>query len=274
MLTRGGRKLVAFVSFLTFAIVQLVVALISKSEAMIGDCAAMAVDVMTYGFNLFAERKKHEDYETAHMLETLDINLPATSSGGETNTTTHKVGREKLDWHLRSKRRQLHLELVPPVISVSFLLIVTGFILRQSIHTLILDSHRNEKEQSRPNLVLMMTFSTLNLLLDVVNVVCFARAKHLMGYNTEQKEQIWLQNYNMIDNEGLIEDHVTHNELNDAVGGIVAEHNNDSSKTKFFNERLVSEEIDEDDHVNLNMCSAYTVSFYTCLLFSSLPISI
>ena len=95
--------------------VQLVVALIAKSEAMIGDCAAMAVDVMTYGFNLFAERKKHEDYETAHMLETLDINLPATSSGGETNTTTHKVGREKLDWHLRSKRRQLHLELVPPV---------------------------------------------------------------------------------------------------------------------------------------------------------------
>ena len=91
-LSRGERKLVAFVSFLTFAMVQLVVALIAKSEAMIGDCAAMAVDVMTYGFNLFAERKKHEDYETAHMLETLDINLPATSSGGETNTTTHKVG--------------------------------------------------------------------------------------------------------------------------------------------------------------------------------------
>lgn len=261
-LSRGERKLVAFVSFLTFAMVQLVVALIAKSEAMIGDCAAMAVDVMTYGFNLIAERKKHENYETAHVLETLDIDLPATSSGGETNTTTHEVGRVKLDRQLRSKRRQLHLELVPPVMSVSFLMIVTGFVLRQSIHTLILDSHRNEKEQSRPNLVLMMTFSTLNLLLDVINVVCFARAKHLMGYNTEEKETLGLQNYNMIDNEGMIEDHVTHGEFNDAVGGIVAEHN-----TKIFHERIVSEEIDEDDHVNLNMCSAYTVSFSTCLLF-------
>ena len=141
-------------------------------------------------------------------------------------------------------------------------MIVTGFVLRQSIHTLILDSHRNEKEQSRPNLVLMMTFSTLNLLLDVINVVCFARAKHLMGYNTEEKETLGLQNYNMIDNEGMIEDHVTHGEFDDAVGGIVAEHN-----TKIFHERIVSEEIDEDDHVNLNMCSAYTVSFSTCLLF-------
>ena len=60
----------------------------------------------------------------------------------------------------------------------------------------------------------------------------------------------------------MIEDHVTHGEFDDAVGGIVAEHN-----TKIFHERIVSEEIDEDDHVNLNMCSAYTVSFSTCLLF-------
>ena len=42
--------LVAFISFLLFASVQLVVAIIAKSEAMIGDCAAMAVDVSNLWF--------------------------------------------------------------------------------------------------------------------------------------------------------------------------------------------------------------------------------
>ena len=42
--------LVAFISFLLFASVQLVVAIIAKSEAMIGDCAAMAVDVSDLWF--------------------------------------------------------------------------------------------------------------------------------------------------------------------------------------------------------------------------------
>ena len=53
----------AFISFLLFASFQLVVAIIAKSEAMIGDCTAMAVDgltAVTYGFNLVAERKKHD----------------------------------------------------------------------------------------------------------------------------------------------------------------------------------------------------------------------
>lgn len=251
----------AFVSFLTFATVQFLVALIAKSEAMIGDCAAMAVDVMTYGFNLVAERKKHEDYETAPVLETLDIDLSAASSGGENNTATHEVGRVQLERHLQSKRRQLHLELVPPVMSVSFLLIVTGFVLHESIHTLILDSHRNETEQSNPNLVLMMTFSSLNLLLDVINVMCFARAKHLMGYNTEEKKKKGFQNYNVIDNsEGLIE-----YGFDDAAEINDAEHHDDSSKISTFNEGVISEEHEEDDRVNLNMCSAYTVSLSTCL---------
>jgi hypothetical protein len=40
--------LVAFISLLLFASVQLVVAI--KSEAMIGDCAAMAVDVSDLWF--------------------------------------------------------------------------------------------------------------------------------------------------------------------------------------------------------------------------------
>ena len=253
----------AFVSFMTFATVQFLVAFIAKSEAMMGDCAAMAVDVMTYGFNLVAERKKHEDYEAALVLGTLDIDLSATSSGGENNTATHEVERVQLERHLQSKRRQLHLELVPPVMSVSFLLIVIGFVLHESIHTLILDSHRNEKEQSNPNLVLMMTFSALNLLLDVINVMCFARAKHLMGYKTEEKKGEGSQNYNVIDgSKGLTEygfdDSVV---LNDAV------RNEDSSNINNFNEGVLSEENEEDDRVNLNMCSAYTVSSSACRLY-------
>ena len=63
-------------------------------------------------------------------------------------------------------------------------------ILHKSIHTLILDSYyRSEKEQSCPNLVIRMIFSTLNLAINVVNVSCFAQANHLTGYRTNEEKR-------------------------------------------------------------------------------------
>lgn len=161
-----------------FATVQTLVALIAQSAAMMGDSAAMAVDALTYGFNLYAERKKNEDDEIINNIgnEDLDIELSGTSRlEDDSIISPREVERIKLERHLKRRRRHLHLEIVPPLMSVSILLVVIGIVLRNSIHTLVLDAHRSEKEQSIPNLVLMMTFSILNLLLDIINVTCFAR---------------------------------------------------------------------------------------------------
>lgn len=227
-----------------FATVQTVVAFVAQSEAMLGDSAAMAVDALTYGFNLYAEREKNQD-ETQDQTsedEIMDnIELSSTDRLDAVTKGDHSEGeteRDRLERQFLKRRRHLHLELVPPLMSVSILVIVTIFVLRKSIHTLILDTHRNESEQTRPNLELMMAFSTANLFLDVFNVTCFARAKHLMGYNTKEKS-------NKEQKYGELTDDYLFSGLND---------DNDDSGT-------VPEEIEEDERVNLNMCSAYTHVF-------------
>mmetsp|Transcript_21124 Transcript_21124/g.27796 ORF Transcript_21124/g.27796 Transcript_21124/m.27796 type:complete len:450 (-) Transcript_21124:168-1517(-) len=166
----------AFISFTAFMIVQSIAAYIAKSEAMMGDSAAMAVDSMTYAFNLVAERMKNKaDEEDAN----------ADYSG-----ITMEQKAEFIRIQNRDRRKmRLCLELVPPLISVSTLIGVTIVVLHDAITTLILDSQREEEEQSRPSLELMFVFSTFNLGLDFLNVCCFAKAKHAMGYNTMDGEE-------------------------------------------------------------------------------------
>ena len=136
---------------------------------MMGDSAAMFVDALTYLFNLLAERRKSRFDEIWR---------------GTDETDPVRVARIKA----REKRKMtLHLELVPPLISVTTLLVVTAYILHDSISELLLDVQRDESEQSDPDLNLMMIFSALNLLLDIMNVCCFARAKKLCGYTTVSK---------------------------------------------------------------------------------------
>jgi Co/Zn/Cd efflux system component len=249
-------KCIAFASFIGFATVQTVVALLAKSQAMIGDSAAMAVDALAYGFNLLAEREKHVD--------DLEAELSAATMEGDTNITPLELESAKAEKRLRHRRRQLQLELVPPLISVSVLLIVVGYVLNDAIRTLVLDVNRSETEQSRPNIILMMTFSTLNLLVDVMNVMCFARANHLTGYNTVEKQPIGECNNEIDDNERLIERYATHFEIQ---GG--NERKAESSHINTSSEDVMSGEQDEDERVNLNMCSAYTVSFCLCLCIDS-----
>lgn len=260
---------VAFVSFTGFTTVQSVVALIAQSEAMMGDSAAMAVDALTYGFNLYAERKKNEDggVSDGHGTDELEIELIATSIGNGTNITTPRVAEKvKVERQLQRRRRHLHLELVPPLLSVSILMVVIGFVLRNSVHTLILDSHRSEAEQDRPNLVLMTIFSTLNLLLDVVNVTCFARAKHLMGWSTnDNEEKKGALKYGVIGNsDGLNGENGALFEVHGSIpveDGSDEEQLEDSSNSITSNDYIDSEENDENERVNLNMCSAYTHVF-------------
>ncbi|KAL7573770.1 hypothetical protein ACA910_007799 [Epithemia clementina (nom. ined.)] len=159
---------IAFTSFLTFAIVELVFAFVAKSKSMIGDSVAMIVDSLTYLFNWYAERRKtrfDQEYE---------------------NETLHPADPVRDDAvRLRERRKLvLRLEIISPLISVVTLAAVTIVILKQAIEVLILDITRRKDEQGNPDIHLMLGFSVANLALDFVNVFCFARAKHLLGYET------------------------------------------------------------------------------------------
>ena len=146
-----------------------------------GDSAAMAVDTLTYAFNLVAERMKNR------------------SESGLEPDLTGRYGNDEeainraLRIHARSKRKRLvQLELIPPLISLMTLVVVIGFILNKAIRILILDAHRSAAQQSNPNLIVMGVFSVLNLCLDFLNVFCFARAKHAMGFSTIDEEDMEL----------------------------------------------------------------------------------
>jgi len=233
---------VAFVSFLAFTMVQSVVAFIAQSEAMMGDSAAMFVDCFTYGANQYAEREKSRDDPTATEeddIELIEVDIDGDISGIHTDEITESRDEEhiKSERHLKLRRRHLHLELVPPLISVSILTIVTMLVLHNSIQSLILDRTRDRDEQSEPNLEIMITFSFINVFVDGLNVICFARANHLAGYNTTEQTELERQHsYDALDENGLI---TAHGEIEE------------------------EEEYDDavDKRVNLNMCSAYTHVF-------------
>mmetsp|Transcript_47149 Transcript_47149/g.57064 ORF Transcript_47149/g.57064 Transcript_47149/m.57064 type:complete len:337 (-) Transcript_47149:57-1067(-) len=137
----------ALISFLSIATIQTFFAILGHSRALLGDSIAMFIAAFTYGFNLYAERNKHI---------------------------------------AKSRREELLLEIVPPIISVTTLGVISAFITYEAIvHLLVI---RHSHKGPKPNLRLMFGFSLANLFMDVFNVCCFARAKHAMGFSVEQEE--------------------------------------------------------------------------------------
>jgi Co/Zn/Cd efflux system component len=220
---------VAFGSFFGFTLVQLVFAYAARSQAMMADCAAMAVDAITYLFNFFAEKTKHREITEEEKLLDPDV------------------------LQSRLKLIRLYLELIPPLISVTTLLVVTIVSLKQAIEVLL----ENEPVDNPPDVILMLIFSGLNLLLDAVNVRCFASAEdHFVGipsafhHHGDHKEE-------------------TQTELT----GLLGKRNNDGNRSTYAGlphgeaTLRASEHDDIDDErssssqsLNLNMCSAWTVS--------------
>eukprot|EP00559_Dactyliosolen_fragilissimus_P008440 CAMPEP_0184865304 /NCGR_PEP_ID=MMETSP0580-20130426/17618_1 /TAXON_ID=1118495 /ORGANISM="Dactyliosolen fragilissimus" /LENGTH=402 /DNA_ID=CAMNT_0027364445 /DNA_START=45 /DNA_END=1253 /DNA_ORIENTATION=+ len=143
----------AFFTFFFFMLTEAFFAItIARSEAMLADAMAMSVDAFTYLFNMVAERLKH---------------FPI-----------HK--RKNISFEEASQRRQifvLYLELIPPLISVSALIIVSAFSLKDAIKT-ILRLNPAEPARDEPNINMMLLFSALNLILDILNVTCFQRVEH------------------------------------------------------------------------------------------------
>lgn len=202
----------AFVSFMSFAVCQMVFAIWASSEAMVGDSSAMMVDALTYLFNWMAERRKRqfqqqdddddEKEQRQQQGQFLEVELTKQEpleqgkeddskmdNRGQRRTITTLEQQQQNEFQHRQRERfkrkaLLQLEILPPLISVSALLVVTFFVLKTAIQVLVLDTHRKRSEQSDPNLNVMLIFSLVNLGLDLLNVTCFARAKHMLGFET------------------------------------------------------------------------------------------
>ncbi len=189
---------IAFVSFFAFTVCEFVAAYIANSEAMMGDAIAMTVDAFTYGFNLIAERMKHRPHVQLPWLKNDFNNI-------QSNMCTQQDIERR---NARAKRKQtLVLELVPPLISVITLIAVTSFILHQSISVLISEARQtSNSSQSKPNMNIMLAFSCLNLLVDIVNIMFFSKADHAFGYETfDDEDEEFLQvesSGDFIDNHG------------------------------------------------------------------------
>jgi Co/Zn/Cd efflux system component len=254
---------------MSFALIQTVAAYISGSEALMGDSAAMIVDALTYLFNLLAERKKNRFRQDPH-------------SSPYSLTCIDPERAQRLQ-QIKFRKETLQLELITPLISVSTLLVVTGFIIHKAMHVLILDLDRDVSEQSDPNVHLMLLFSLLNLILDFVNVSCFAKANHALGYATKDaggiegsgeasnrhrnrrgpkrpSEQRSLLHYDE-------QEDAFQNGVAEAITHYPQTNGNDVTDKKATLVPLEIEELskqeDDDDgghYSNLNMCSAYTVS--------------
>ncbi|KAL7542006.1 hypothetical protein ACHAXR_011918 [Thalassiosira sp. AJA248-18] len=245
---------VAFYSFAVFAIGQMFVAiLIAKSQAMIGDSSAMVVDSLTYLFNSYAEKIK---------------NISLQENDDEALSESEKELRR-----LERTRQRLWLEILPPLCSVMTLIVLTIYIMMDAFNTLAEPNYQvggddgASTADDEPDIGIMFFFSALNLGLDILNVTCFARAKHAFGFAVIDKDR---HRY-MLAYDGSL-----HNEYADSMrvrsevdlSGLDGEELSCRETYSSIPEgnitpsplQMTAE--DEKQHeVNLNMCSAYTHVF-------------
>ena len=247
---------VAFYSFAIFAIGQMFVAIfVARSQAMVGDSSAMVVDSLTYLFNSYAEKIKNKSLQENDDDETLsDV--------------------EKEIRRLNRTRQRLWLEILPPLCSVVTLIGLTIYITVDAWDTLTSPEYNEDSEDDgtststmddEPDIGVMFFFSGLNLVLDILNVTCFARAKHAFGFAVIDQDR---HRY-MLAYDGSL-----HNQYADSLKEIRSEVDltrldSDEQSTRESYSSISEENqapsqeeeiINNTQEVNLNMCSAYTVS--------------
>lgn len=188
----------------------------------------MTVDVVTYLFNFLAERLKH--------------------------TTTTTIGNAEEIVSARDLRlRRLYIELIPPLLSVGTLIVVTVAAMRQAFETLT--NGEIKAPQDQPDLAIMLAFSGLNLLLDILNVSCFARvdqAVGLLGHGTQQ-QQPHNNHTQYHHHHHHTPDDVPNNESTPLI--IVRRTDSNCSSTSSSS---TTDSTDATGTLNLNMCSAWT----------------
>lgn len=209
--------LFAFLSFLSFSIVQLCFSLKANSQAMLGDSLTMILDALTYGGNGLAEYAK----------------------GKET-------GRP-----LRQSKTLLYIECLGPSFSVITLVAVTIYILVEASKTIrgFHDSNDNVSSDDDTNVEIMLLFSSLNLLIDIVNVYNFIKNRNRKREDAESissSSDVDFGDKESTDNINIDSNNSKSNNSNDDDDDIIS--NNTSKKS-----------LSVDD--NMNMCSAYTHVF-------------
>jgi len=223
---------------------------VARSQAMVGDSSAMVVDSLTYLFNSYAEKIKNKSLQENDDDQTLsDV--------------------EKEIRRLNRTRQRLWLEILPPLCSVMTLIGLTIYITVDAWDTLTSPEYNEDSEDDgtstsmddEPDIGVMFFFSGLNLVLDILNVTCFARAKHAFGFAVIDQDR---HRY-MLAYDGSL-----HNQYADSLKEIRSEVDltrldSDEISTResyssISEENQEEEIINSTQEVNLNMCSAYTVS--------------
>jgi hypothetical protein len=146
---------------------------------------------------------------------------------------------------------------------------VTGFVLNKAIQVLILDAKRDISLQADPNVELMMLFSCLNLLLDFLNVFCFAKAKHALGFETNPDEDQDDDRRKVTTMRSLLDDDDLGSRNSGDLSIVSQDDDEDDDEVASGRAKLEPLEIEDsncvtsdrhdDEEANLNMCSAYTV---------------
>ena len=131
----------------------------------------------------------------------------------------------------RRERLRLYLELIPPLISVVTLIMVTVGAIQEATDSLM-DPNQDDEDVS---VGLMFWFSLANLFLDFFNVACFAKAHQAYGLTAVKKEP---------------------SSFSSPKASRMAE-----TQSLLAKKRASNDSDDENNFViNLNMCSAWTVS--------------
>ena len=209
--------ILAFLSFFSFAIVQMIFAVyVAHSHAMIGDSSVMLLDALTYLFNGYSERRKRHHYDTQYeLLQIIQSSPPSPVQQSIQSTTTnenqndHNIRGISKDTvvdvedpntdndspELQQQQQQQHvllalqlrqkvkfLEIVAPSISVLALIVVTVVVTQQAIRTIqsiVSSTRQNRHAAEEPNLYIILFFSIFNLLLDGINMYFFTRPNNV-----------------------------------------------------------------------------------------------
>lgn len=252
---------VAFFTFIGFCILEAIFAFMANSQSMMADAAAMSIDALTYLFNLGAEWCKNQPL----------------------SEEMRQLSSEEQAY--RVELRTQYLELIPPSISVVILIVITIVTTIQAVESLMgeIDGTAEEVDVS---VALMFGFSAANLLLDIVNVTCFSRAKVNYGMDVVKEETIRISQ--SLRGYDLRRTSMTSQESSSRLSGgtsddggrlfsslaIRADGGHKTPSMRFSNygalmpAKLLKDENDDNDdnddeesavYINLNMCSAWTV---------------
>jgi Co/Zn/Cd efflux system component len=249
---------IAFVSFFSFACLQLSFAFVAGSDAMLGDSSAMMVDSFTYFLNWLAEKRK------VHLTQ-------ATYSA-------HCSHLSEKQWNLQNQKTILYLELLPPLLSVTTLIIVMTIVTHKAGHILYNDwRHHGDTTDNVPNIDLMFGFSLFNLALDCMNVFCFARSKKIWAPFANEQQISPLINMDhqssLTKNECDCDNNTE--ESGSSTTNVMSPHIYNQAYSSVLDTSQVKGTLTEEAHecsapnshvhegsrTNLNMCSAFTHVF-------------